>query len=96
VILKRKSVEYDLLQMSSGEHQILRILVGLAADTAKNSIVLIDEVELHLHPAWQKRLIQVLRKDESNNQYIFTTHSPTVAKMFYDFEIINLGDLAEK
>ena len=96
VILKRKGVEYDLLQMSSGEHQILRILVGLAADTAKNSIVLIDEVELHLHPAWQKRLIQVLRKDESNNQYIFTTHSPTVAKMFYDFEIINLGDLAEK
>ncbi|MDD1414021.1 AAA family ATPase [Dolichospermum sp. ST_con] len=96
LILKKKGIEYDLLQMSSGEHQILRILVGLAADTAKNSIVLIDEVELHLHPAWQKRLIQVLRKDESNNQYIFTTHSPTVAKMFYDFEIINLGDLAEK
>ncbi|AFW95538.1 MULTISPECIES: AAA family ATPase [Nostocales] len=96
LILKRKGVEYDLLQMSSGEHQILRILVGLAADTAKNSIVLIDEVELHLHPAWQKRLIQVLREDDSNNQYIFTTHSPTVAKMFYDSEIINLGDLEEK
>jgi predicted ATP-dependent endonuclease of OLD family len=96
VILKRKGIEYDLLQMSSGEHQILRILVGLAADTAKNSIVLIDEVELHLHPAWQKRLIQVLRGDDSNNQYIFTTHSPTVAEMFYDSEIIKLGDLGEK
>ena len=96
LILKRKGVEYDLLQMSSGEHQILRILVGLAADTAKNSIVLIDEVELHLHPAWQKRLIQVLREDDSNNQYIFTTHSPTVVEMFYDSEIINLGDLGEK
>ena len=93
VILKRKGVEYDLLQMSSGEHQILRILVGLAADTAKNSIVLIDEVELHLHPAWQKRLIQILREDDSNNQYIFTTHSRTVAEIFYDSEIINLGDL---
>lgn len=93
VILKRKGIEYDLLQMSSGEHQILRILVGLAADTAKNSIVLIDEVELHLHPAWQKRLIQILREDDSNNQYIFTTHSRTVAEMFYDSEIINLGDL---
>jgi len=93
VILKRKGIEYDLLQMSSGEHQILRILVGLAADTAKNSIVLIDEVELHLHPAWQKRLIQILREDDSNNQYIFTTHSRTVAEIFYDSEIINLGDL---
>lgn len=96
LILKRKGIEYDLLQMSSGEHQILRILIGLAADTAKNSIVLIDEVELHLHPAWQKRLIQVLRGDDFNNQYIFTTHSPTVAKMFYDSEIINLGNLEEK
>jgi predicted ATP-dependent endonuclease of OLD family len=93
VILKRKGIEYDLLQMSSGEHQILRILVGLVADTAKNSIVLIDEVELHLHPAWQKRLIQILREDDSNNQYIFTTHSRTVAEIFYDSEIINLGDL---
>ncbi len=96
LILKIKGMDYDLLQMSSGEHQILRILIGLAADTAKNSIVLIDEVELHLHPAWQKRLIQVLREDDSNNQYIFTTHSPTVAEMFYDSEIIKLGDLGEK
>ena len=95
LILERNGMEYNLPQMSSGEHQILRILIGLAADIAKNSIVLIDEVELHLHPAWQKRLIQVLREDDSNNQYIFTTHSPTVAKMFYNSEIINLGDLEE-
>lgn len=96
LILKKDGIEYDLYQMSSGEHQILRILVSLAADTAKNSIVLIDEVELHLHPAWQKRLIQALREDNSNNQYIFTTHSPTVTRMFYDSEIISLGDLEEK
>jgi predicted ATP-dependent endonuclease of OLD family len=96
LIIKRNGMEYDLNQMSSGEHQVLRILVGLAADTAKNSIVLIDEVELHLHPTWQKKLIQVLREDESNNQYIFTTHSPTVLEMFYDFEIISLGNLKEE
>jgi len=29
----------------------------------------------------------------TSNQYIFTTHSPTVLNMFYDFEIINLGQL---
>jgi len=96
LILKKNGIEYDLYQMSSGEHQILRILVGLTADTAENSIVLIDEVELHLHPSWQKRLIQVLREDDLNNQYIFTTHSPTVTKMFYDAEIISLGNLEEK
>ena len=96
LILRKNHVEHDLLQMSSGEHQILRILVGLVSERAKNSIVLIDEVELHLHPAWQTRLIQVLREDkESNNQYIFTTHSPFVKQIFYKDEIIDLGDLGE-
>jgi AAA15 family ATPase/GTPase len=96
LILRKNHIEYDLLQMSSGEHQILRILVGLVSERAKNSIVLIDEVELHLHPAWQTRLILALREDkESNNQYIFTTHSPFVKQLFYDNEIIDLGDLGE-
>jgi predicted ATP-binding protein involved in virulence len=96
LILKKEGVEYDLSQMSSGEHQVLRILVGLVSERAKNSIVLIDEVELHLHPAWQAKLIYGLRKDTiSNNQYIFTTHSPFVTQLFYKDEIINLGDLGE-
>jgi len=91
--LKKNNVEYDLSQMSSGEHQILRILVGLTAETAVNSIVLLDEVELHLHPAWQRKLIQVLRDDDSNNQYIFTTHSSFVKDLFFQDEIISLGQL---
>ncbi|MCX7066870.1 MAG: ATP-binding protein [Methylococcales bacterium] len=96
LILRKNHVEYDLSQMSSGEHQILRILVGLVSERAKNSIVLIDEVELHLHPAWQTKLIQTLREDkENNNQYIFTTHSPFVKQIFYNDEIIDLGDLGE-
>jgi recombinational DNA repair ATPase RecF len=93
LILKKNNVEYDISQMSSGEHQILRILVGLAAETAVNSIVLLDEVELHLHPAWQRKLIQVLRDDDSNNQYILTTHSPFVKDLFFKDEIIDLGQL---
>lgn len=96
LILRKNHIEYDLLQMSSGEHQILRILVGLVSERAKNSIVLIDEVELHLHPLWQRKLIHTLREDkESNNQYIFTTHSPFVKQLFYEDEIIDLGDLGE-
>ncbi|MFI3154845.1 MAG: AAA family ATPase [Methylococcaceae bacterium] len=96
LILSKNGVEYDLPQMSSGEHQILRILVGLVSERAKNSVVLIDEVELHLHPAWQTKLIQVLREDsQSNNQYIFTTHSPFIKQLFYEDEIIDLGDLGE-
>lgn len=41
-------------------------------------IVLIDEVDLHLHPAWQKRVLQDLRNTFPNIQFIVTTHSPHV------------------
>ena len=95
LILRKNGFDYDLYQMSSGEHQILRILVGLTLAIAKNSIVLIDEIELNLHPTWQKRLIRALRDDTDNNQYIFTTHSPDVIGLFYDSEIIHLGNLSE-
>lgn len=94
LILKKHGVEYDLSQMSSGEHQILRILVAMVVGRAVNSIVLIDEVELHLHPAWQRKLLAALRDDGTlNNQYIFTTHSPFVRDFFSSDEIIELGIL---
>lgn len=40
--------------------------------------VLIDEVELHLHPAWQQRIVQGLRRAFPKLQLILTTHSPQV------------------
>lgn len=41
-------------------------------------IVLIDEIELHLHPAWQQQVLPVLQKIFPNIQFIITTHSPQV------------------
>lgn len=41
-------------------------------------VVLIDEVDLHLHPLWQSRIVQDLRRTFPNVQFIITTHSPTV------------------
>ncbi len=39
-------------------------------------IVLIDELDLHLHPEWQKRIVSVLRTTFPSIQFIATTHSP--------------------
>lgn len=41
-------------------------------------IVLIDEIELHLHPLWQRRILNVLKKVFPNIQFIVSTHSPQV------------------
>ncbi|AGX88649.1 AAA family ATPase [Candidatus Symbiobacter mobilis] len=42
------------------------------------AIVLIDEVDLHLHPKWQQRVLGDLRRTFRNTQFIVTTHSPQV------------------
>ena len=56
-----------------------------------SGIVLIDMVELHLHPSVQRRIVGVLRETFPNVQFIMTTHSPQILGELYDgFKIISL------
>lgn len=79
----------SLNQLSGG----YRIVLALAADLARRraqgnphmdnplqseAIVLIDEIELHLHPAWQQRILNDLMRTFPNAQFIVSTHSPQV------------------
>jgi predicted ATP-binding protein involved in virulence len=43
-----------------------------------SGVVLIDEIELHMHPSWQRRVLGVLKEVFPNIQFIVTTHSPQV------------------
>jgi len=43
-----------------------------------NGIILIDEIEMHLHPSWQRQIPSILVKTFPNCQFIITTHSPQV------------------
>ena len=52
--------------------------LGIDAPTETPGIVLIDEVDIHLHPAWQQRVINSLQTIFKNIQFIVTTHSPQV------------------
>lgn len=51
---------------------------GVDAAAKATGIVLIDEVDLHLHPAWQRRVIDDLRRTFPRVQFVVTTHSPQV------------------
>lgn len=56
-------------------------------------IVLIDELDLHLHPRWQRRVIEDLRRIFPEIQFVATTHSPFIVQTARDGEIIKLdGD----
>ena len=86
---KREVETLSFDQLSGG----YRIVLALAADLARRmaqgnphlanplaseAIVLIDEVELHLHPAWQQRVLTDLLRTFPNTQFIVSTHSPQV------------------
>ena len=54
-------------------------------------LVLIDEIDLYLHPRWQRTLIPALRRALPNVQFVVTTHSPAVLANVAPNEIVMLG-----
>ena len=81
--------DFTIEQLSEGE----KVLISLIGDIARrlhianphmnnpmhsDAIIMIDEVELHLHPRWQRNIIHNLRKVFPGVQFILTTHSPQV------------------
>lgn len=73
--------EYELGEMSGGERAIFPMIFDFANWTIHNSVILIDELELHLHPPLQQGLLKALRKLGNNNQFIITTHSDAVTSI---------------
>lgn len=87
-------VTFDLNQLSDGYRTTLAMVTDLACRMVaanppggignigdplqSEAIVLIDEVDLHLHPRWQQTILADLRRVFPNTQFIVTTHSPQV------------------
>ena len=65
-------------QLSSGEKQMLAILLTVLVEDRKPYVLFMDELEVSLHFEWQKRLIELILKLNPNVQLIVATHSPAV------------------
>lgn len=87
--VKKQGQQLIVNQLSDGEKCLLALVGDLArrlaianpglADPLQGSgVILIDEIELHLHPKWQRQVITALTKTFPNCQFIITTHSPQV------------------
>ena len=70
--------KFDINELSSGEKQLFLRTLAIKMLNPQNSIILIDEPELSLHPKWQQRIVDVYRKIGKNNQIIIATHSPHI------------------
>ena len=89
MIVDKDKEELIVTQLSDGEKCTLAMAGDLARRMAianplmrdpleADAVVLIDEIDLHLHPAWQRRLIPALTRTFPRCQFLLSTHSPPI------------------
>ena len=90
LLIDRGAATLPVRQLSDGERGVLAMVLDLTRRLAQanpkmndpaaeaEAVVLIDEIELHLHPGWQRRIAKNLTKTFPKCQFIATTHSPQV------------------
>lgn len=69
--------------------------LGDRAPLLAEGVVLIDELDLHLHPRWQRRVLADLRRAFPRLQFIATTHSPFIIQSLQPGQLVNLDPDAE-
>lgn len=82
---------FQLINLSSGEKQLLIILGQSLLQENNNHVYIADEPELSLHVEWQEKLVSSLKSVNPNSQIIFATHSPDIVGKFYD-SVIKVGE----
>lgn len=93
----------NVAQLSQGEKSLMALVGDIARRLAMlnpglknplhgNGVVLIDEVDMHLHPQWARSIIERLSRTFPNCQFVLTTHSPLVISDCKDVLVYALDD----
>lgn len=80
-------------QLSSGEKQMLVILLTVLVEDDLPYVLFMDEPEVSLHIDWQKRLIDLILELNPNVQIILTTHSPAVVMNGWVDQVTEVSDI---
>ena len=83
-------------QLSSGEKQILAILLTVLVEDNKNYVLFMDEPEVSLPVDWQKRLIDLILELNPNVQIILTIHSPAVIMNGWVDHVTEVSEITDK
>lgn len=99
--IRKGRERFELSQLSDGERAFIAVIADLVRRLSLanpeldnplegHGIVLIDEIELHLHPQWQRTIVETLRETFPNIQFVATTHSPFILQTLRSGELIAL------
>ncbi len=81
---------YDVEEMSSGEQSVFPLLYDFVRSRIRNSVVLIDEIDLNLHPPHAQALLTLLPQLGPNCQFFYTTHSRAISSVVSPHELYRL------
>ena len=81
-------------QLSSGEKQMLAILLTVLVENREPYALLLDEPEISLHIDGQQRLIDLIRQLNPNAQIILSTHSPALIMDGWMSNVTEVGDIS--
>ncbi|WP_423372420.1 AAA family ATPase [Burkholderia sp. LMG 32019] len=98
IMFERSGVQYPLDHLSQGYKSILALACDVMATLferwesmdAAQGVVLIDEVENHLHPTWKMRVVAGLRAAFPRVQFVVSTHDPLCLRGFEEGEVVLL------
>lgn len=82
-------------QLSSGEKQILAIMLTVLVEDNHNYVLFMDEPEVSLHVDWQQQLIDLVLELNPNVQIILTTHSPAVIMNGWMDKVTEVSDITD-
>lgn len=103
MVIDKNGKQLNVSQLSQGEKSLMALVGDIARRLAMmnpkldnplhgQGIVLIDEIDMHLHPQWQRTIIHRLKTTFPNCQFILTTHSPLVISDVQDILVYDLED----
>ncbi len=80
-------------QLSSGEKQMLAILLTVLIEDRQHYVLFMDEPEVSLHVDWQQKLIEMILELNPNVQIVLTTHSPAVIMNGWMDKVTEVSDI---
>ena len=101
VMSNSEGVDLQIDQLSGGYKAVLSVIADIAKRLSmanpdslnpleEEAVILIDELDLHLHPKWQKEIVADLKRTFPNSQFIVSTHSPFIVQSLDADELFDI------
>ena len=105
LMTNKDGIDLRIDQLSGGYKSVLSVIADIAKRLSianpdsldplkEEAVILIDELELHLHPKWQKEIAGNLKKTFPNCQFIISTHSPLIIQSLDAEEVFDVKTMA--